>query len=80
MGGFGRKTLAIVQDQIDLYLYMNFKTNRWDSCCSEVFLRVMGGGICDGEGGSYSYGPEDGPKNQKGVLVARDEGLLKSML
>lgn len=45
--GAGYKSLCVVQGLVDIYIFSEDTTFKWDSCAAHAILRAMGGGIVD---------------------------------
>ncbi|KAL1770673.1 inositol polyphosphate 1-phosphatase [Sigmodon hispidus] len=45
--GAGYKSLCVVQGLVDIYIFSEDTTYKWDSCAAHAILRAMGGGIVD---------------------------------
>lgn len=45
--GAGYKSLCVVQGLVDIYIFSEDTTYKWDSCAAHAILRAMGGGIAD---------------------------------
>ncbi|KAM9248548.1 inositol polyphosphate 1-phosphatase isoform 2-T5 [Dugong dugon] len=45
--GAGYKSLCVVQGLVDIYIFSDDTTFKWDSCAAHAILRSMGGGIVD---------------------------------
>ncbi|XP_032148534.1 inositol polyphosphate 1-phosphatase isoform X2 [Sapajus apella] len=45
--GAGYKSLCVVQGLVDVYIFSEDTTFKWDSCAAHAILRAMGGGIVD---------------------------------
>ncbi|XP_008584996.1 PREDICTED: inositol polyphosphate 1-phosphatase, partial [Galeopterus variegatus] len=45
--GAGYKSLCVVQGLVDIYIFSEDTTFKWDSCAAHAILRAMGGGIAD---------------------------------
>ncbi|EHB08421.1 Inositol polyphosphate 1-phosphatase [Heterocephalus glaber] len=48
--GAGYKSLCVVQDLVDVYIFSEDTTFKWDTCAPHAILRAMGGGIVDMKG------------------------------
>ncbi|KAL2774840.1 inositol polyphosphate 1-phosphatase [Daubentonia madagascariensis] len=48
--GAGYKSLCVVQGLVDIYIFSEDTTFKWDSCAAHAILRAMGGGIVDLKG------------------------------
>ncbi|KAM6176122.1 inositol polyphosphate 1-phosphatase [Erethizon dorsatum] len=47
--GAGYKSLCVVQGLVDIYIFSEDTTFKWDSCAAHAILRAMGGGMVDME-------------------------------
>ncbi|XP_042805386.1 inositol polyphosphate 1-phosphatase isoform X2 [Panthera leo] len=45
--GAGYKSLCVVQGLVDIYIFSEDTTFKWDSCAAHAILRAMGGGMVD---------------------------------
>lgn len=45
--GAGYKSLCVVQGLVDIYIFSEDTTFKWDTCAAHAILRAMGGGIVD---------------------------------
>lgn len=45
--GAGYKSLCVVQGLVDVYIFSEDTTFKWDSCAAHAILRAMGGGMVD---------------------------------
>ncbi|XP_006864109.1 PREDICTED: inositol polyphosphate 1-phosphatase [Chrysochloris asiatica] len=45
--GAGYKSLCVVQGLVDIYIFSEDTTFKWDSCAAHAILRSMGGGMVD---------------------------------
>ncbi|XP_004385638.1 inositol polyphosphate 1-phosphatase isoform X1 [Trichechus manatus latirostris] len=45
--GAGYKSLCVVQGLVDIYIFSDDTTFKWDSCAAHAILRSMGGGMVD---------------------------------
>lgn len=45
--GAGYKSLCVVQGLVDIYIFSEDTTFKWDACAAHAILRAMGGGIVD---------------------------------
>ncbi|XP_073927375.1 inositol polyphosphate 1-phosphatase isoform X2 [Castor canadensis] len=48
--GAGYKSLCVVQGLVDIYIFSEDTTFKWDSCAAHAILRAMGGGMVDMKG------------------------------
>nr|XP_002712302.1 inositol polyphosphate 1-phosphatase [Oryctolagus cuniculus] len=48
--GAGYKSLCVVQGLVDIYIFSEDTTFKWDSCAAHAILRAMGGGMVDLKG------------------------------
>ncbi|XP_013367761.1 PREDICTED: inositol polyphosphate 1-phosphatase isoform X2 [Chinchilla lanigera] len=48
--GAGYKSLCVVQGLVDIYMFSEDTTFKWDTCAAHAILRAMGGGILDMKG------------------------------
>ncbi|XP_016071876.1 PREDICTED: inositol polyphosphate 1-phosphatase [Miniopterus natalensis] len=45
--GAGYKSLCVIQGLVDVYIFSEDTTFKWDSCAAHAILRAMGGGMVD---------------------------------
>ncbi|XP_032262062.1 inositol polyphosphate 1-phosphatase isoform X2 [Phoca vitulina] len=45
--GAGYKSLCVVQGLVDIYIFSEDTTFKWDSCAAHAILRALGGGMAD---------------------------------
>lgn len=45
--GAGYKSLCVVQGLVDIYIFSEDTTFKWDSCAAHAILKAMGGGMVD---------------------------------
>lgn len=45
--GAGYKSLCVIQGLVDIYIFSEDTTFKWDSCAPHAILRAMGGGMVD---------------------------------
>nr|XP_004660269.1 inositol polyphosphate 1-phosphatase [Jaculus jaculus]XP_045003676.1 inositol polyphosphate 1-phosphatase [Jaculus jaculus] len=45
--GAGYKSLCVVQGLVDIYIFSEDTTYKWDVCAAHAILRAMGGGVVD---------------------------------
>nr|XP_001502034.1 inositol polyphosphate 1-phosphatase isoform X1 [Equus caballus]XP_005601695.1 inositol polyphosphate 1-phosphatase isoform X1 [Equus caballus]XP_005601696.1 inositol polyphosphate 1-phosphatase isoform X1 [Equus caballus]XP_005601697.1 inositol polyphosphate 1-phosphatase isoform X1 [Equus caballus]XP_008514744.1 PREDICTED: inositol polyphosphate 1-phosphatase isoform X1 [Equus przewalskii]XP_008514745.1 PREDICTED: inositol polyphosphate 1-phosphatase isoform X1 [Equus przewalskii]XP_0085 len=58
--GAGYKSLCVVQGLVDIYIFSEDTTFKWDSCAPHAILRAMGGGMVDLKE-CLERNPETGP-------------------
>ncbi|XP_012882534.1 PREDICTED: inositol polyphosphate 1-phosphatase [Dipodomys ordii] len=73
--GAGYKSLCVVQGLVDIYIFSEDTTFKWDSCAAHAILRAMGGGIVDMKE-CLERNPETGPELPQLLYHVENEGAV----
>ncbi|XP_004701551.1 inositol polyphosphate 1-phosphatase [Echinops telfairi] len=71
--GAGYKSLCVVQGLVDVYIFSEDTTFKWDSCAAHAILKSMGGGMADLKG-CLERNPELGLDPPQLVYHVANEG------
>ncbi|XP_004674900.1 PREDICTED: inositol polyphosphate 1-phosphatase [Condylura cristata] len=73
--GAGYKSLCVVQGLVDIYIFSEDTTFKWDSCAAHAILRAMGGGMVDLKE-CLGRNPETGLDLPQLVYHVQNEGAI----
>ncbi|KAL4450921.1 hypothetical protein ABPG74_011763 [Tetrahymena malaccensis] len=54
-GGSGKKSLQVLENEVDFCTHLSSKASRWDTVACEALLQIYGGQITDIYGNRYDY-------------------------
>eukprot|EP01135_Chromosphaera_perkinsii_P001667 Nk52_evm44s208 gene=Nk52_evmTU44s208 len=72
-GGCGRKVLALLDEEADMYLYPCPGTKKWDTCAPHAILLAVGGILTDQFGVEYTYEKSVEHQNNDGLIASAQE-------
>lgn len=80
MGGCGHKTMMVLEDHVDAYVFPSAGTKKWDSCAVDAIVREAGGLLTDLNGDVLEYSSWENYRNKMGLVVAMNKDTHRAIL